>query len=174
MMISMIELQHAESMHTLLPSQIPEFMKRFQDEIPGQTTVGPVLQAQIVPYLGINGIEIQIPSKTIPNRNYWVVICRRKNRLEDEVHLNDPDHNPTISKLLLERFLARESEPCSTEMETERSSPISVKHIRCSSKFRRVWCTTVQKNIATEPRMWNDISFLLVNNSEEILLKPKS
>ena len=49
--------------------------------------------------------------------NSWVVICRRKNRYVDELHLNDPDHHPTISKLRLERFIAKESELCSAEME---------------------------------------------------------
>ena len=117
MMILEIELQHAQSFHTLVLSQIPEFLQRFQDEIPGQTTVGPVLQAQIIPYLGINGIEIQSPSTTTPDRNSWVVICRRKNRYVDELHLNDPDHHPTISKLRLERFIEKESELCSAEME---------------------------------------------------------
>ena len=31
--------------------------------IPGQTTIGPVLQVHITRYLDISGIEIQIPSK---------------------------------------------------------------------------------------------------------------
>ena len=35
----------------------------------------------------------------------------------DELHLRDPAHNPTSSELLLERSVAKESEPCSTEME---------------------------------------------------------
>ena len=44
-------------------------------------------------------------------------MCRGKNRYVNELHLNDPDHNPTRSELLLERSVAKESEPCSTEME---------------------------------------------------------
>ena len=61
--------------------------------------------------------KFKVPSTTTPDRNSWVVICRRKNRYVDELHLNDPDHHPTISKLRLERFTAKESELCSTEME---------------------------------------------------------
>ena len=34
-----------------------------------------------------------------------------------ELHLNDPDHNPTSSELLLERSVAKGSEPCCTKME---------------------------------------------------------
>ena len=45
------------------------------------------------------------------------MVCRGKNSYVDELHLNDPDHNPASSVLLLERSVATESEPCSTEME---------------------------------------------------------
>ena len=133
-MILEIQLQHAEGIHTFVLSQIPEFMQRCQDEIPGQTTVGPVHQAQIIPYLGINGIEIQIPSATTPDRNFCMMKCRSKNRYVDELHLNDPDHNPTISKLLLERFVAQESELCSTKMEQTHIGET----LRRSSKLLRV------------------------------------
>ena len=34
----------------------------------------------------------------------------------DELHLKDPEHNPTSSEFLLERSDAKENEPCSTEM----------------------------------------------------------
>ena len=37
---------------------------RIYATIPGQTIIGPVLQVHIIQYLGINGIEIQIPSTT--------------------------------------------------------------------------------------------------------------
>ena len=75
------------------------------------------LQVRIIQFLGINEIEIQIPSTTKQNRTSWVVICRGKNRYVEELHLKDPNHNPTSSELLLERSVAKESEPCSTEME---------------------------------------------------------
>ena len=45
-------------------------------------------------FLGTHRIEIQIPSKTTPNRSSWVVFCRGKNRYVDELHLRDPGHNP--------------------------------------------------------------------------------
>ena len=49
---------------------------RIYAAIPGQTTIGPVLQVHIIQCHGINGIEIQIPSTTTQNRTSWVVICR--------------------------------------------------------------------------------------------------
>ena len=48
------------------------------------------------------------------------MVCRRKNRYVDELHRRDPGHNPTSDDLLLERSIAKESEPCSTEMEQSR------------------------------------------------------
>ena len=38
----------------------------------------------------------------------------------DELHLRDPGHNPTSSELLLDRFIAKERELCSTEMDQSR------------------------------------------------------
>ena len=67
--------------------------------IPGQTLI----------FLGIHGIEIQIPSTTTQERTSWVVTCRGKNHYVDELHLNDPDDSPTSSELLLERSVAKES-----------------------------------------------------------------
>ena len=46
----------------------------------------------------------------------------------EEVHLNDPDHNPTNSELLLERSLAKEIEIGSTKMEP--SSSIEKTHAK--------------------------------------------
>ena len=79
--------------------------------------IGPVLQVDIIQFLGTHGIEIQIPSTTTPNRNSWVVTCRRKNRYVDELHLKDPGHNPSSSELPVHRSIAKENEPCSIEME---------------------------------------------------------
>ena len=70
--------------------------------------------------LGTHGIEVQIPSMTNPKRTSWVLICGGNNRYVDEIHLRDPGHNPTSSELLLERFIAKESELCSTEIEQSR------------------------------------------------------
>ena len=144
-------------------------LQRFQDEIPGQTTVGPVLQAHI-PYLGINEIQIQIPSTTTPDRNSWVVICRRKNRYVDELHLNDLDHHPTISKLRLERFIAKESELCSTEME---QSHIGETH---ATQFEIP--TSLVCNCSEEYFNWTkDVEWHFILACQQfrgILLKPKS
>ena len=57
-----------------------------------------------------HGNEVQIPSTTTPSRISWVVICQGKNRCVDELHLRDPENNPTSSELLLERSVAKESE----------------------------------------------------------------
>ena len=72
---------------------------RIYAAIPGQTTSGPVLQVHITRYLDISGTAIQILSTTTKDRTSWVVICRGKSRYV-ELHLNDPDHNPTCSELL--------------------------------------------------------------------------
>ena len=82
--------------------------------------IGPVIQVHITQFLGTHRIEIQIPSTTTTNRNSWVVTCRGKTRSVDELHFRDPGHNPTNSELLLERSIANESEPCSTELEQSR------------------------------------------------------
>ena len=58
---------------------------RIYATIPGQTMIGPVLQAHILRHLGISGLEIQIPSTTTKNRTYWLVICRGKNPLRGRV-----------------------------------------------------------------------------------------
>ena len=67
--------------------------------IRGLTIIGPVLQVHIIHYLGINGIEIQIPSTTTKKRTSWKVTCRGKNRYVEELHLRDPGHNPTSSEI---------------------------------------------------------------------------
>ena len=55
-----LEPQHAEDTDFLVKIRIPESMQRFQNK----TIIGPVLQVHIIRYLGISGIEIQIPSTT--------------------------------------------------------------------------------------------------------------
>ena len=127
-------------------------MQRFQDKL-----IGPVLQVHIIQHLGINGIEIQIPSTTTQNRTSWVVILRGKNRYVEELHLNDPDHNPTSSEVLMERSVVKESELFSTEME--------------QSSIEETYAT--QSKIPTNPGSGMTF-FLPTNISEEMLLKPKS
>ena len=87
---------------------------RIFSAIPGQTIIGPVLQVHVIQYLGINGFEIQIIISTT------TVKSRGKNRYVEELHFNDADHNPTSSEWLLERSVAKESEPCSAKMEQSR------------------------------------------------------
>ena len=67
----------------------------------------------------------------------------------DELPRRDPGHNPLSEELLLERSIAKESEPCSTELEQSR---IEETH-------------ATQSKIPTDPvylskdgeRKWNDI-----------------
>ena len=115
-MVLEIKLQHAWNIYTLVLIQISDFVLQSQDEL----KIGPVLQVRVVQFLGAHGIEIQIPSTTTTDRTSWVVIHPGKNRYVDELHLRDPGHNSTSSRLLLERSFAEESEPCSTEMEQSR------------------------------------------------------
>ena len=72
---------------------------RIYATIPGQTIIGPVLQVYVIRYLGIK-----------------------------ELHLNDPDHNPAGSDLLLERSVAKERELGSAKMEP--SSSIEETHAK--------------------------------------------
>ena len=64
--------------------------------------IGPVIQVHIFQFLGTHGIEVQIPSTTNPKRTSWVS--------------------------LLERSIAKESEPFSTEMEQSRIEETHATH----------------------------------------------
>ena len=75
--------------------------------IPERTVIGPGIQVHIRQFLGTHGIEIQVPSTTTP--------CRGKNRLVYELHFRDPGHKITFGTIY-----AKESEPCSTELEHSR------------------------------------------------------
>ena len=93
---------------------------RVHASIPERTVIGLVLQVHFVKFLGTHGIEIQMPSTTTKKSNpLGVVICRGKTRFVDELLHRDQGHNPTSSELLLERSIAKESEPCATELETQ-------------------------------------------------------
>ena len=150
------ELPHAENTHFFAKIKIPESMQRFQDN----TTIVPVLQIHIVQFLGSHGMEIPILSTPTKDRNSWVVICRGKNRKVEELHLNDPDHNPTSSELLghigLERSVAKERELGSTKMEPSRS--IDETH----AKQLKIQTYPADNHsgeiIPIEERKWNDIS----------------
>ena len=90
----------------------------------------------------------------------------------EELHLNDPDHNPTSSELLehtgLERSDAKEREPGSTKMEPSRNSCEAVENSDESSEN-----TIIQKKLFLLKK-GNGVTFLPTNISDDILLKPKS
>ena len=132
---------------------------RFFATIPGQTIIGPALQVHIIRDLDISGIKIQIPSTTPKDRTSWVMMCRGKNRYVEELHLNDPDHNPTSSELLehieLERSVAKEREPGSTKMEP----PWSIEETHGKQlKFQTNPVYNYSEVVVPiEERKWNDI-----------------
>ena len=101
---------------------------RFFAPISGRTVIGPVIKVHIIQILGTHVLEIQIPCMTTPNRTSLVVICRGRNRYVDELHVTDPGHNPTSTEFLLGRSVAKESEPCSTEMEQSRIQETHATH----------------------------------------------
>ena len=119
--------------------------------IRARTIIGPVLQVYIIQYLGINGIEIQILPTTKQERTSWVVICRGD---VEQLHLNDPDHNPTSSAVLLERSVAKESEPCSTEVE---QSSIEETHAKQFEIQTNPVYNYSEEGVLLEERKWNDI-----------------
>ena len=78
--------------------------------------IGPIVEVRVVQFLGNDGLEFEITSPNRPERTSLVVMCRGKNRFVDDLHIPDPRNNPTSSELLSEQAIAKESEPCSTEM----------------------------------------------------------
>ena len=163
MMVLEIELQHAESIHKLVLSQIPEFMPQSRANCDWTSAA-----SSFCTISWHFGIEIQIPSTSTPDRNSWVVICRGKNRFVEGLHARDPGHNPTSNDLLVERSIAKESEPCSTELEQSR---IEETH-------------ATQSKIPTNPVYHSKevipvgegsgMTFLLATLSKESLFQPKS
>ena len=92
--------------HTL-PREDPN--SRINAMIPGQTTIGPVLQVHVTRCLHVSGIEIQIP----PQRKRFkiqVVFTKGNNRYVEELRLNDPDHNPRSSELVNHKGMERPME----------------------------------------------------------------
>ena len=144
---------------------------RIYATIPGQTIIDQVLQVHIIRYLGIGGIETQIPSTTTKERTSWVVIWRGKNCYVEELHLNDPDHNPKSSELLLERSVAKEK-----RTQFNKNGGI-IEHGGNS-------CETVENSDESNVQLFrrklfllkkgSGMTFLPVNISEDILLKPES
>ena len=72
----------------------------------------------------------------------------------DELHPNDPDHNPISSELLLERSVAKESELCSTEMKQSSFEETHAKQFEIQTN--PVYCS--EEGVLIEERKWNDIS----------------
>ena len=98
-----IEHQHAESIHTLVQTKIPEKMPQFHEE----QQLDQSFKFTSHNFLAVMDLKFRS----------WVVICRGKNRFADELHLQNPGHNLTSSELLSERAIAKEGELCSTELE---------------------------------------------------------
>ena len=80
----------------------------------------------------------------------------------EELHLNDPDHNPTSSELPLKRSVARERELLSTKME---QSSIEETH---ANQFE------IQTNPVFLLKEGSGMTLLPANISKDVLLKPKS
>ena len=72
----------------------------------------------------------------------------------DDLHLNDADHNPTCSELLLERCVAKESEPCSTEIEHSSIEETLAKQFEIPTN---TVFNSSEELIPIETREWNDI-----------------
>ena len=96
---------------------------------------------------------MRIPSTKTPNCTSWVVICQRKKRCVDELHLRDPGHNPTSSELLVEGSVAKESEPCSAEMEQSRIEETHATQFEIPTN--PVYCS--KRVVPVGGRKWNDI-----------------
>ena len=77
----------------------------------------------------------------------------------EELHLNDPDHNPTSSELLehigLERSVAKEREPGSTKMEPSRSIE-ETRAQQLKLQTNPVYNYSEEVNLNGK-RKWNDI-----------------
>ena len=140
---------------------------RIYAAIPERTIFGPVLRVHMVRFLGINGIEILIPSLTTQERTSRVVICREKNRYVDEIHLRDPGHQRVMSyfwKDLLQKKV---------NLVLQRwSNRASRKLMRRTPKFRRMQCTFRKKLFLLEKG--SGMKFLPAHLSKETLFQPKS
>ena len=111
MMVLEIDLQHAESTHTLVLIQIPEFMPQ-----PRTNLIGPVIQVHI---FSISWHSSNWNSDSIHDNAKSKLLGREmpgKNRYVDELHLWDPGHNPTSSEVRLERFLQSWNNPTQFEI----------------------------------------------------------
>ena len=83
-----------------------------------------------------------------------VVTCRGKYRYVEELHLNDPDNNPTSYELLLERCVAKGRELGSTDVEPSWS--IEETHAKQLKIQTKPVYTYSEEGIDIEERKWND------------------
>ena len=72
-----------------------------------------------------------------------------------ESRLNDPDHNPASSELLLERSVANERELGSIKMEP--SSSLEETHVKQLKIQTKPVYNCSEEGILIEERKWNDI-----------------
>ena len=107
-----------------------------------RTIIGPVLEAHVIRYLGISGAEnSDILCTTTKERTSRVVICRGTHSYVEELRINDPDHNPTSSELLLGKICCKEREFGSTKMEQSSTEETHATQL----KFRQIHCAINQK-----------------------------
>ena len=89
--------------------------------IPGQTTIGPVLQVHIKQFLGTHGIEIQMLSTTMKERTSWVVKYRGKNRFVRMSYISEiQDTIPRVLNFFWKDRLKKKVNLFSTELEQSR------------------------------------------------------
>ena len=139
---------------------------RIYAAIPGQTIIGPVLQVYIIQFLGIKGIEIQIPSTTTKERTSWGVICRRIATWRSYIsmiHTTVPQVLNCYWKDLLQK---------TTNLVLQRCRDLaSRKLMRRSSKFRRIQWTIQKKLFLSKKR--SGTTFPPAKFSKDTLFKPK-
>ena len=112
-MVLEISLQYAEKIYFFGQTQDPKRMQRFQEE----QQLDQSSKFSSYNFLATMDLKLKFQSPNNPERTSWVVICRGKSRFVNEVHVPDPGHNLTSSELLSEQAIAKEGEPCCTEME---------------------------------------------------------
>ena len=98
-------------------------------------------------FLATMDLSLKFHLRLDQKRTSWVVICRGKNRFVDELHIPDPRHNLTSSELLSEQAIAKQDEPCSTQMKQssiEETRADSVKTFSDSVLYERK-CTCEKK-----------------------------
>ena len=150
-MVLETELQHAENTHSLARIKIPESMQRFQDK----QWLDQFFKLTFYDILASADLKSRFlpQQRKIEPTGWWH--AEGKTRYVEELHLNDPDHNPTSSELLLERSVAKEREPGSTKMEP--SSSIEETHAKQLKIQTNPVCNCSEEFLPIEERKWHDI-----------------